>query len=151
MSGGSIEQLLRLSLHVEASVLMGLVACDGGDALHKIENALGRATFLRQDRVDDLAGLGLREATAAQEVGTILVGARHDPLAGHLDAVDERQRRGVGEVRQRRRGLMGEAIGGVFGVADRDLLEVLDAPQIAVLANRAQIEARHPERLGADL
>ena len=61
MSGGSIEQLLRLSLHVEASVLMGLVACDGGDALHKIENALGRATFLPQDRVDDLAGLGLRE------------------------------------------------------------------------------------------
>jgi hypothetical protein len=46
---------------------------------------------------------------------------------------------------------MGEAVGGIFAVADADFLEVLDAPKIAVLADRAQIEARHAERLGADL
>jgi hypothetical protein len=36
-------------------------------------------------------------------------------------------------------------------VADRDLLEILDAPETAVLADGSEIEARHAERLGADL
>jgi hypothetical protein len=36
-------------------------------------------------------------------------------------------------------------------VPDCDLLKVFDAPQIAVLANGAQIEGRHAKRLGADL
>jgi hypothetical protein len=44
---------------------------------------------------------------------------------------------------------MGEARGGIFRMADRDLLELLDAPQVSVLADGAQIEARDPERLGA--
>ena len=36
-------------------------------------------------------------------------------------------------------------------MADGDLLEVLDAPEIAVLADGPEIEARDAERLGADL
>ena len=46
---------------------------------------------------------------------------------------------------------MREARGRIFGVADGDLLEILDAPEIAVLADRPKIEARDAERLGADL
>ena len=36
-------------------------------------------------------------------------------------------------------------------MADGDLLEVFDAPEIAILADGPEIEARHPERLCADL
>ena len=43
---------------------------------------------------------------------------------------------------------MGEARSGVFRVADLDLLKILDAPEVAVLAHGPQVEARHPERLG---
>ena len=100
---------------------------------------------------DDLRRLGLGEAALAQEVGAVLVGAGDDLLPRRLDAVDERHGRGIGETRQRRRRLMREARGGVFGVADGDLLEILDAPQIAILADGAEIEARHAERLRADL
>ncbi len=56
-----------LGFHVEARVLVWLVAGDGGDALDEIEDALGRSTFLDQHRVDDFAALGLREAAAVQE------------------------------------------------------------------------------------
>src|SRR5882757_4553771 len=34
-------------------------------------------------------------------------------------------------------------------MTDDDFLEVLDAPQIAILADRTEIEARHAERLGS--
>ena len=46
---------------------------------------------------------------------------------------------------------MGESGGGVFGVADGDFLEILDAPEVAVLTDRPEIKARDPQRLGADL
>ncbi len=46
---------------------------------------------------------------------------------------------------------MGEAGGSVFRVADFDLLEVLDAPEVAILADRAQVEAGDAERLGPNL
>src|SRR5580658_4591866 len=46
---------------------------------------------------------------------------------------------------------MGEAVGGVFRVPDGDLLEPLDPPEIAVLADRTQVEAGDPKRLRADL
>ena len=46
---------------------------------------------------------------------------------------------------------MREAGGRVFRVADADLLEILNAPEIAVLAHGAQVEAGNPERLGAHL
>src|SRR5438552_485344 len=36
-------------------------------------------------------------------------------------------------------------------MTDRDFLKVLDTPEIAVLTDCAEIEARHSERLGADL
>ena len=88
-SGGAIQELLRLRLHVQAGILMRLVARDGGDALHEIEDAFRRAAFLRQHRVDHLGCLGLGEAAATQKLGAILVAACHDPLAGGLDAVDE--------------------------------------------------------------
>jgi hypothetical protein len=40
-SGGPIEQLLRLALHVEAGILMRLVTRDGGDALDEIKDDSG--------------------------------------------------------------------------------------------------------------
>jgi hypothetical protein len=39
---------------------------------------------------------------------------------------------------------------GEFRMPDRDLLEILDAPEIAVHTDRAEIEARNPKRLAAD-
>src|SRR5260370_32705987 len=42
-SGGAIQELLRLRLHIQTGILMRLVARDGGDALHEIEDALCRA------------------------------------------------------------------------------------------------------------
>src|SRR5580700_5516425 len=48
-SGCPIEQLLRARLQVEPGVLVGLVARNGGDALHEIEDALRFASFLGQD------------------------------------------------------------------------------------------------------
>ena len=36
-------------------------------------------------------------------------------------------------------------------MADGDLLEIFDTPEIAILADGAEIEARDPERLCADL
>src|SRR5712672_863008 len=54
-SGGVIQELLRLRLHVQTGILMRLVARDGGDALHEIEDTFRRPSFLRQHRVDHSA------------------------------------------------------------------------------------------------
>ena len=54
------------------------------------------------------------------------------------------------EVQQRGSRLVRETGRGIFGVADGDFLEILDAPEIAVLTHGAEIEARHAERLRAD-
>src|SRR6266705_4970564 len=78
-SGGAIQKLLRLRLHIQTGILMRLVARDGGDALHEIEDAFRRAAFLRQHRFYHLGGLGLGEAAATQKLGAILVTACHDP------------------------------------------------------------------------
>ena len=69
---------------------MRLIAGHGRDALHEIEDALRRPTFFGQHRIDDLPGLGFLEAAPPQEVGAIVIVVRHDPLAGSLDAIDER-------------------------------------------------------------
>src|SRR5258708_32043825 len=45
---------------------------------------------------------------------------------------------------------MRKAGGCVFGMADDALLEVFHAPQIAILAHRTEVEARHAERLRPD-
>src|SRR5258708_4133203 len=45
-SGGAIQKLLRLRLHVQTGILMRLVARNGGDALHEIEDAFRRAALL---------------------------------------------------------------------------------------------------------
>ena len=128
--GGSLQQLLCTGLHGEPSVLLSLGPGDRGDALDEVEDALGRAAFFSQHRLNDLVGLRLREAALAQEVGAVLVAAGDDPFACGTDALDERLRRGVGEVGKRRGRLVREAIGGVFGVPDGDLLEVFTGPMI---------------------
>src|SRR5260370_12708612 len=45
---------------------------------------------------------------------------------------------------------MSEARGCVFGMANDDLLEIFHTPQIAILAYRTKIKARHAERLRPD-
>src|ERR1700746_1862045 len=90
-SGGAIQELLRLCLHLQPSILMRLVARNGGDALHEIEDAFRGAAFLGQHGVAPLGLLGFGEAATTQKFGAILVAACHDPLAGGLDAVDEGQ------------------------------------------------------------
>src|SRR3546814_6825585 len=46
---------------------------------------------------------------------------------------------------------MREAVGRELAVPDADLLEAFRAPDIAVHANRAEVEGRDAERLRADL
>ena len=130
---------------------MGLRPRRSGDALDEVEDGLGRAALLGQHGLDDPPGLGLRETALAQKGRAVLVIARHDLRAGRLDRVQEGCGRGVGEALQRRGGLMGEARGRVFRVPDRDLLEILDAPEVAVLADRAQVEAGNAQHLGPHL
>ncbi len=139
------------ALHVEAGILLGLVAREPRDALHEVEDALGRAALFHQHLLDDLAGFGFREAAFAQEVIPVLVCPRDDLLPRRLDAVHEALWRGIGKPRQRRGRLMGEARRRVFRVADLDLLKILDTPEVAVLAHRPQVEACHAERLGPHL
>ena len=127
-----VEELLGAPLHVKAGILLGLVARKPRDALHEVEDALGRAALFHQNLFDDLAGLGFREAAFPQEVIPVLVRPRHDLLPRGLDAVHEALRRGIGEARQCRGRLMGEAECRVFRVADRNLLEILYAPEVAV-------------------
>jgi hypothetical protein len=50
-SGCPVEQLLGPSLQVEPGILVRLVAGDGGDALHEIEDALCQAP----DYLEELA------------------------------------------------------------------------------------------------
>jgi hypothetical protein len=57
----------------------------------------------------------------------------------------------VGEARECRRCLVGEARGCVFRVSNRDFLEILHTPEIAILADRPKLDACDSERLGADL
>ena len=78
-----------VDLQVEASFLMRLVARDGGNALHEIEDAFGWAPLLRQYRFYHLGCLYLGEAATTQKPGTILITMCHDPLARGPDAVDE--------------------------------------------------------------
>ena len=69
--------------------MVRLIARDGRDALHEIEDAFRRAALLRQHSVDHLGCLGFREAAATQLLGAILITMCHDPFARGLDAVDE--------------------------------------------------------------
>src|SRR5450755_3682433 len=104
-----------------------------------------------QDGLDDFRGLRLGDSVLAQEPVAVLVASGHDPLARGLDAGDEWRRRGVSEARQRRGRLVGEAQSSKLGMADRDFLEVLDTPQIAVHADGPQIERGDAERLRSNL
>src|SRR5690606_9553641 len=108
-------------------------------------------SFLLQHGGDDLLGLGTREAALAQEALAILVLAGDDLLASRPDARQKRRGRRRGEPFQRGRRLVREPMAGELAVADRDLLEALGAPDIAIHANGAEVEGRHAESLGAHL
>ena len=113
---------------------------------------LRRPAFLEQHGLDDLRGLGLARSRACAGTScAVLVVAGDDPLPRRLDAVDERHGRGVGELDQRRLRFVRETRGRIFGMPDGDLLEIFHAPQIAVLAHRAEIEAGDPEGAGRRL
>lgn len=122
-SARALEQLLGLALKLEPGVLLGLVSRETRDPLDKVEDALGRVALLNQDLVDDLTRLQLREAALAQEGLAVLVGPRHDLLAGRLDPVDEPRGRGIGKAGQRRCRLMREA-GGRNSLSTHRLLKI---------------------------
>ena len=67
-----------------------------------------------------------------------------------LDTGDERRGRGIGKARQRGCRLMRETLRGELGMPDGDFLEILDAPEIAVHADGAEIERGDAERLRSD-
>src|SRR3989338_3142100 len=148
VSADPVEELLGAPLHVEAGVLLGLVARKPRDALHEIEDAFGRAALFHQHLLDDPARLRLRETALAQEVIPVLVRPRHDLLPRRFDAVHEALRRGIGKPRESGCRLMGKARGSVFRVADLDFLEILDTPEIPILTHGPQVEARHAKGLG---
>ena len=68
VSADPVEEFLGPALHVEAGILLGLVARKPRDPLHEVEDALGRTSLFHQHLLDDLAGLRLREATLAQKI-----------------------------------------------------------------------------------
>lgn len=113
-SGGEIEKLLGLAFHVEANILMRLVARNPRDALYEVENRFWRPAFLNQHLIDDLCRLGLGEAALAQETLAIVVVPSDDPLPRRLDAVDERHGRGIGELDQGRLGFQGKTRGRIL-------------------------------------
>ncbi len=98
-----------------------------------------------------LGGVALREAAPAQELRPVVIGTRHDPLAGGPDAGHEAGGGAVGEARQGGCGFGREAMSGVFRVADDELLELLDTPQVAVGADGAEVERRDAEGARAHL
>src|SRR5713101_6413749 len=140
VSGGALQQFPGLALQLEAGVLMGLAAGERRDALHEIEDALGLAMFFAQHGFDDLRRLRFGETALAQKALAVLVATGDDPLPRRLDPGDERGRRGIGETRERRCRLVSKTLCGKFGMPDRDLLEILDTPEIAVHAHRPEIK-----------
>src|SRR6267378_6247189 len=129
---------------------MGLGAGERRDALHEIENALGPAMFFAQHGLDDLRGLRFGETALAQKALAVLVAAGDDPLPRRLDPGDERRRRGIGETRERRCRFVSKTLCGRFGMPDRDLLKILDTPEIAVHADSPEIKRSDAEGLRSD-
>lgn len=129
------EELSGLGFQFEAAVLMGLCPGERGYALHEIIDGFRRPAFLGKHRLNNLCGFRLREAAPAQERLAILLLARNDPFARRLDAGDEMRRRGVREMFERWRRLMGKPGTGEFRVTDVDLFEILDAPKASVRAH----------------
>jgi len=58
-SADPVEELLGASFHIEAGVLLGLVARQSRDPLDKVEDTFGRAALFHQHLLDDLAGFRL--------------------------------------------------------------------------------------------
>jgi hypothetical protein len=63
-----------------------LVAGNCRDALYKIEDAFGLASFLGNHCLDDFHRLRLAKATPAQEFGSLVVGACNDRSRADLVA-----------------------------------------------------------------
>lgn len=59
LSGGLLQEQLRLALQLKPRVLMRLAAGQRGNPLHEIKYALRRVAFLAQDGLDYLRHLGL--------------------------------------------------------------------------------------------
>ena len=66
---------------------MRLVPCNGGDALHEVEDAFGRAAFLGQNGLDDPPRLRLREPALARVCDRSDVGERGD--RGEITTIGE--------------------------------------------------------------
>ena len=81
-----LQQRLRLPLHHQPRILLRLRPGDRRDPLHEVEDALGRAAFLGEDRLDDLAGLRLREAALARKILPVLLCPGDDFLTRRADA-----------------------------------------------------------------
>src|SRR3546814_5559879 len=88
------------------------------------------------------------KAPLAQEILAIFVLHGDDALARRLDAVHETHRRGIREILERRCGFVREAVGREFRVATFDFLEIIDAPEVPVHADGAELVGRHTERFG---
>src|SRR5712671_1745296 len=100
-----------------------------------------------QHGLDDLRRLRLGETALAQKALAVLVAAGDDPLPRRLDPGDERGRRGIGEIRKRWCRLVSKTLCGKFGMSNRDLLKILDTPEIAIHAHRPEIERSDAEGL----
>src|SRR5713226_10787753 len=126
---------------------MGLAASERRDALHEIEDALRFRTLLAQHGLDDLRRLRFGETALAQKALAVLVATGDDPLPRRLDPGDERGGRGIGETRERRCRLVSKTLCGKFGMSNRDLLEILDTPEIAIHVHRPEIKRSDAEGL----
>jgi hypothetical protein len=126
---------------------MGLAASERRDALHEIEDALRFRIFLAQDGLDDLRRLQFGETALAQKALAVLVATGDDPLPRRIDPVDEWGRRGIGETRERLCRLVSKTLCPKFGISNRDLLKILDTPEIAIHAHRPEIKRSDAEGL----
>src|SRR6266436_230891 len=106
--------------------------------------------FFAQHGLDDLRRLRFGETALTQKALAVLIATGDDPLPRRLDPGDERRGRGIGETRERRCRLVSKTLCGKFGMPDRDLLKILDTPEITVHAHRPEIERSDAERLRSD-
>jgi hypothetical protein len=150
LRSGALHQALGFAFQLKPRILMGFAASDGCNALHEVKDAFRLAVFLAEDGFNDLRCFGLGETILAQKTLAILIRAGDDLLPCSLDAGKEWRGRGIGETRERRRRLVSKTLCGKFGMPNRDLLEILDTPEIAIHAHRPEIKRSDAERLRSD-
>lgn len=144
-SVSAFEQFARLTFQIEAIVLIRPSARDRGDALYKVIERCRRMPLLIEHSGDNPRGIRFGKVSVAQKANAILVATRDDALARCRDTLDEIRGRRLDEVVQGGLHLMRKMAGRKFRMADFDLLEILDAPEISVHADRAQVKGRDAE------